>query len=180
MQRLVVRLIDAPLPLRPRFAPPAGTIVITDDGQGTAQELADRLGELDVKTVLVRMRHRAADALRGRPDQTRQRSPIFSPAIRDKCGPVSGLIHLLPLAEPPEAKRRAAMSTRGEVAVSARPRPGESTSAQRERRLRRCCSAVTAMGGTMGFGGDLPGRFLRRPRRRRRVHQVRSATSGQK
>ena len=37
VQRLVVRLIDAPLPLRPRFAPPTGTILLTDDRQGTAR-----------------------------------------------------------------------------------------------------------------------------------------------
>ncbi len=32
----VVRLVDAPLPVRPTFAPPTGTIVITDDQLGSA------------------------------------------------------------------------------------------------------------------------------------------------
>ena len=103
VQRLVVRLIDAPLPVRPTIRPPAGTILLTDDRQGTARELADRLAELDVKTALVR----TADG-QPAPEGTFA-ADLTDPAavadllarIRAACGPVSGLIHLLPLAEPP-------------------------------------------------------------------------------
>src|SRR5205814_1483179 len=101
VQRLVVRLIDTPLPLRPTFAPPAGTIVITDDRQGTARELADRLAELDIKTALVC----TADADGFAADLTDPAAVADLIArVHAKCGPVSGLIHLLPLAEPPDGE----------------------------------------------------------------------------
>jgi NAD(P)-dependent dehydrogenase (short-subunit alcohol dehydrogenase family) len=161
VQRLVVRLIDAPPPVRPRFAPPTGTILLTDDGQGAAQELADRLAELDVKTALVRM----ADGTAA-PDGTFA-ADLTDPAavaglverIRDKCGPVSGLIHLLPLAEPPEGEAPE-QRTRREVKslyLLARALEGDIRGAGTDGAA--VLLSVTAMGGTMGFGGELPDGF---------------------
>src|SRR5262249_34494857 len=102
IQRLAVRLIDTPLPVRRRLVPPTGTILITDDRLGTAQELADRLAELDIKTALVRMAT-PGEVLRGFTADLTDPAAVSEllARVREACGPVSGLIHLLPLAESP-------------------------------------------------------------------------------
>jgi acyl carrier protein len=107
VQRLVVRLIDAPLPIRPRVTPPTGTILITDDGRGTAREMADRLADLEIKTALIRVENGEVVP------QGTFATDLTDPAavsellavIHEKVGPVSGLIHLLPLAETAEGER---------------------------------------------------------------------------
>jgi NAD(P)-dependent dehydrogenase (short-subunit alcohol dehydrogenase family) len=124
--------------------------------------LADRLAELDVRTALIRM----AD---GSPvPEGTFAADLTSPAavaelltkVRETCGQVSGLIHLLPLAEPPadetpeQRMRREVKSlyllTRGlENDLRASGKSGSAS-----------LIAVTAMGGTMGFGGDLPENFF--------------------
>jgi NAD(P)-dependent dehydrogenase (short-subunit alcohol dehydrogenase family) len=155
-----VRLIDAPLPLRPRFAPPAGTIVITDDRQGTAQELADRLGDLDVKTVLVR--HSSGEA-RGDAFAADLTDPdavaSLLARIRETCGPVSGLIHLLPLAEPTEdeAPRERVWCEVRSIYLLARGL--ENDIRESGKNGSAVLLSATAMGGKMGFGDDLPADF---------------------
>ncbi|MBP3957468.1 acyltransferase domain-containing protein [Gemmata sp. G18] len=157
VQRLVVRLIDAPLPIRPKFSPPTGTIVITDDELGTARELADRLAELDIKTALVRVGKNegftadltdpaAVTALLGR--------------IREKCGPVSGLVHLLPLAEPPAGETDEQRMRREVKSLYLLARGLETDIRAAGTNGSAVLLAVTAMGGAMGFGDDLPGDFF--------------------
>jgi NAD(P)-dependent dehydrogenase (short-subunit alcohol dehydrogenase family) len=154
VQRFVVELIDAPLPARPVLSPPAGTVVITDDGQGTARELADRLAELDVNAVLVR--HAAGESA----DLTDPDAVAALLAqLREKCGPIAGFIHLLPLApfdgaSPAERARRDVKSlyllARGleaDIRDAAKAGPA-------------LLLAVTALGGTMGYGDDLPTEFF--------------------
>jgi acyl transferase domain-containing protein/NAD(P)H-dependent flavin oxidoreductase YrpB (nitropropane dioxygenase family)/acyl carrier protein len=146
VQRLVVRLVDAPLPARPRFAPPAGTVVITDDGRGTARELADRLGEFDVRTVLM------DGAGLDDPDAVAGRIA----KLREEAGPIAGLIHLLPLAEPAAGdtpERRAAREVKG-LYLLARGLEQDLRGASGSLLL-----SVTGMGGRMGFGGELPDEF---------------------
>jgi acyl transferase domain-containing protein/NAD(P)H-dependent flavin oxidoreductase YrpB (nitropropane dioxygenase family)/acyl carrier protein len=159
VQRLVVRLIDAPLPDRPTFAPPAGAVVITDDRQGTARELADRLAELDVSTVLVR--HSVA----GKPDE--YSADLTDPAavadliarVHAAYGPVSGLVHLLPLAEPPEGESPADRARREVKSLYLLARGLEADLRDAGKNGSAVLLAVTGMGGTMGFGGDLPDDF---------------------
>ena len=162
VQRLVVRLIDAPLPIRPRFNQPTGTIVITDDRLGTARELADRLAELDVKTVLVRMGE-ARDGFAADLTDPAAVTALLT-RIREKCGPVSGLIHLLPLAEPPVGETAEQRMRRGsEIALYLLARTGLETGHSRSWRGKTGSAVlltVTAMGGTMGFGDDLPADFF--------------------
>jgi NAD(P)-dependent dehydrogenase (short-subunit alcohol dehydrogenase family)/acyl carrier protein len=157
VQRLVVRLVDAPRPVRPTFNPPTGAVVITDDQLGSAQELADRLAELDVKTVLVR--HGAGDGFTADLTDPAAVAALLA-RVRETCGPVSGLIHLLtradaPAGEPPEARMRREVKSlyllaRGlEADIRAAGKGGSAV-----------LLAVTAMGGTMGFGGDLPAEFF--------------------
>ncbi|MCI0704499.1 MAG: acyltransferase domain-containing protein [Planctomycetia bacterium] len=162
VQRLVVRLIDTPLPVRPRFTPPSGTILITDDRLGTAQELADRLAELGAKTALVRM---------AEPGESKDRAfaaDLTDPTavtellarVRETCGPVSGLIHLLPLAEPP-TDETAEQRTRREVkSLYLLARGLETEIRDSGKNGPAVLLSVTAMGGTMGFGADLPTDFF--------------------
>ncbi|MBA4062288.1 MAG: polyketide synthase [Isosphaera sp.] len=150
VQRLVVRLVDAPPPVRPRFAPPAGAVVLTDDGRGTARELADRLADLDVKTVLLR------------PD-----ADLTDPAtvtellgrLRDEHGPVSGLIHLLPLAEPPDGESPNDRARREVKSLYLLARGLEADIRAAGKDSPAVLLAVTGMGGRMGFGGDRPADF---------------------
>jgi NAD(P)-dependent dehydrogenase (short-subunit alcohol dehydrogenase family) len=157
VQRLVVRLIDAPLPVRPKFSPPSGTIVITDDRLGTAMELADRLAELDVKTVLVH--HGAAkDGFAADLTDPAAVAELLT-RIREKCGPVSGLVHLLPLAESPDGEAPEERMRREVKSLYLLARGLETDICEAGKNGSAVLLAVTAMGGTMGFGGDLPADF---------------------
>lgn len=158
VQRLVVRLIDAPLPVRPTFVPPAGTLVITDDQLGTAQELADRLAELDVKTVLVR--HGAAGSALTADLTDPDAVAELLDRVRDTCGPVSGLVHLLPLSEPPQGEAPEARMRREVKSLYLLARGLEPDIRAAGKDGAAVLLAVTAMGGTMGFGGDLPDGFF--------------------
>jgi NAD(P)-dependent dehydrogenase (short-subunit alcohol dehydrogenase family) len=102
--RMLVRSVAAPLAERaaPQF--PGGTILITDDGRGVASELMRLLGEHGQKAVL--LRHGRAGT-KGHADvyladMTEPGAVVeLLPSIREHSGPIAGLIHLLPLAEPP-------------------------------------------------------------------------------
>jgi acyl transferase domain-containing protein/NAD(P)H-dependent flavin oxidoreductase YrpB (nitropropane dioxygenase family)/NAD(P)-dependent dehydrogenase (short-subunit alcohol dehydrogenase family)/acyl carrier protein len=162
VQRLVVRLIDAPPLIRPRLTQPSGVILVTDDRQGTAQELADRLAELDVKTALIRM------AQPGEAVGDSFAADLTDPAavnellarIHEKCGPVSGLIHLLPLAEPPEGETPAERMRREVKSLYLLTRGLEGEIREAGKKGSALLFAVTAMGGQMGFGGELPVEFF--------------------
>lgn len=156
VQRLVVRLIDTPLPIRPTFAPPAGTIVITDDQLGSAQELADRLAELDVKTALVR--HGTGEGFAADLTDPARVAELIA-RIRSECGPVAGLIHLLPLAEPPEGEAPEQRIQREVKSLYLLARGLENDIRDSGKQGAAVLLSVTAMGGTMGFGGELPQEF---------------------
>jgi NAD(P)-dependent dehydrogenase (short-subunit alcohol dehydrogenase family)/acyl carrier protein len=161
VQRLVVRLIDAPLSARPRFAPPTGTILLTDDRQGTARELADRLAELDVKTALVRMDDGGATPAGDFAADLTDPADVADLAarVREQCGPIAGLIHLLPLAEPP-ADETPERRTRREVkSLYLLARAFEADIRDAGKAGSAVLLSVTAMGGRMGFGGELPEDF---------------------
>jgi acyl transferase domain-containing protein/NAD(P)H-dependent flavin oxidoreductase YrpB (nitropropane dioxygenase family)/acyl carrier protein len=162
VQRLVVRLIDAPPPIRPRFVPPAGTIVITDDRQGTARELADRLADLDVRAVLVRMAD--GDPV---PEGTFA-ADLTDPAavgdliarLREACGPIAGLIHLLPLAEPPAGESPERRMRREVKSLYLLARGLEADIREAGKAEGGLLLAVTAMGGELGYGGELTDAFF--------------------
>jgi len=158
VQRLVVRLIDAPLPMRPVFAPPSGTVVITDDKQGTARELADRLAELDIKTALVSHGTDTAGFAADLTDPAAVADLIAR--IHAKCGPVSALIHLLPLSEPPAGESDEKRMQREVKSLYLLARGLEADLREAGKAGSASLLAVTAMGGTMGFGGELPDDFF--------------------
>jgi acyl transferase domain-containing protein/NAD(P)H-dependent flavin oxidoreductase YrpB (nitropropane dioxygenase family)/NADP-dependent 3-hydroxy acid dehydrogenase YdfG len=162
VQRLVVRLVDAPLPELPTLAFPAGTILLTDDRRGTASELADRLAELAVNTAIIRM----ADG-QTVPDGVFA-ADLTDPAavadlleqVRQICGPIAGLVHLLPLVEPPtdEAPERRLRREVKSLYLLARGLEADIRAAGGTGPA--VLLAVTGMGGRMGFGGDLPDDFF--------------------
>lgn len=157
VQRLVVRLIDTPLPIRPTFAPPTGTIVITDDELGSTRELADRLGELDIATLII-----------GHGTGGEYRADLTDPIavkelitrIRQHHGPISGLIHLLPLAEPPAGESDEQRARREVKSLYLLARELENDLRKAGQQGSAVLLAVTAMGGTMGFGSELPQEFF--------------------
>ena len=162
VQRLVVRLVDAPLPVRPSVRVPAGTVLLTDDRQGTARELADRLAELDVKTAL--LRHADGQPV---PSGTFAADLTDPAAVADlvarvhaRCGPVSGLIHLLPLAEPPEGEAPEQRTRREVKSLYLLARGLEADIRAAGKAGAAVLLSVTAMGGRMGFGGELPNDFF--------------------
>ena len=157
VQRLVVRLIDAPLPSRPTFATPTGTVVITNDNLGAAQELADRLAELDVKTALVN-HGTGGDFAADLTDPAAVAQLVAK--VRETCGPVSGLVHLLPLADAPEGEAPEARMRREVKSLYLLARALETDIREAGKSGPAVLLAVTAMGGTMGFGGELPNDFF--------------------
>jgi acyl transferase domain-containing protein/NAD(P)H-dependent flavin oxidoreductase YrpB (nitropropane dioxygenase family) len=157
VQRLVVRLVDAPLPARPQFRPPTGTVVITDDGLGSAQELADRLADLDVKTLLVR--HGTGNEFAADLTDPAAVSALIA-RVCEKCGPVSGLVHLLPLAEPPAGETAEQRMRREVKSLYLLARGLEADIRAAGKGGAAVLLAVTAMGGSMGYGDDLPADFF--------------------
>jgi acyl transferase domain-containing protein/NAD(P)H-dependent flavin oxidoreductase YrpB (nitropropane dioxygenase family)/NAD(P)-dependent dehydrogenase (short-subunit alcohol dehydrogenase family)/acyl carrier protein len=153
VQRLVVRLVDAPLPLRPTFAPPSGTVLITDDRQGTARELADRLTELDIKVAVI-----AHNADADLTDPAAVADLIAR--LHAKHGPISGLIHLLPLGEQPDGETDEQRMKREVKSLYLLARGLETDLREAGKSGSAVLLAATAMGGNLGFGGDLPQSFF--------------------
>ncbi len=161
IQRLVLRLTDAPLPAKPRFSPLEGTILITDDRMGTAQELANRLGELDIDTTLVRM-----SGANGAPegafaaDLTDPKAVEHLLAvIRSKRGRVAGLIHLLPLAEKNQGEQPEIQAQREVKSLYLLAKGLEKELRGSSKSGAAFLMAVTSTGGTLGFGPNLAEEF---------------------
>jgi NAD(P)-dependent dehydrogenase (short-subunit alcohol dehydrogenase family)/acyl carrier protein len=105
IQRMLVQSRDAPLPEPAIPALPAGALVITDDGRGIAPKLAQQLHELDRNCVVLRMGTgtpvQIGPALFEADMTCPEAVEDLLRQVRQQVGPVAGLIHLLPLAEPP-------------------------------------------------------------------------------
>ncbi|WP_020468176.1 type I polyketide synthase [Zavarzinella formosa] len=161
VQRLVVELIDAPLPERPKLPAPTGTILITNDGRGIAAGLAEALGELDVSTALVNMTDGKAPAKNTLtadltdPDEV---AKLVAKA-REKHGQIAGLIHLLPLAESPDGETTPEQARREVKSLYLLARALETDIREAGNRGGAVLLTATAMGGRMGFGDDLPEEF---------------------
>jgi NAD(P)-dependent dehydrogenase (short-subunit alcohol dehydrogenase family)/acyl carrier protein len=157
VQRLVVRLIDAPPPARPTFSLPAGTILLTDDRQGIARELADRLADLDVKTALIRMASddQPADAFAADLTDPAAVADLLG-RVRQEVGPVAGLIHLLPLAEPPEGEDEEERMRREVKSLYLLARGLEEDVRSAGKQSGALLLSVTGLGGRIGFGRPLP------------------------
>src|SRR5262249_19119776 len=153
--RAKVRLVDAPLPARPSLLLPRGTVLFTDDSRGIAREMAARLGDFGQKTAFIR--HDVAHT-NGQADDFR--ADLTSPTavedllqkIRRQAGPIAGLVHLLPLAEPAPGEKPMERMRREVKSLYLLARGLAED-------LRRAGSdggavllAPTALGGSLGFG----------------------------
>src|SRR5262249_16638277 len=105
IQRMLVTAIDAPSLKDVAPILPGGVIVLTDDGAGIAADLARHLRDLGQQTVLVS----------ATPGENVFHADLTNPQpledllthIHRQCGPVTGLIHLLPLAPPRDGQTSA-------------------------------------------------------------------------
>src|SRR5262249_36241720 len=80
--------------------------------------------------------------------------------VREACGPVSGLIHLLPLAESPQGETPEKRMRREVKSLYLLARGLETEIREAGKDGSAVLLSVTAMGGTMGFGGELPNDFF--------------------
>jgi acyl transferase domain-containing protein/NAD(P)H-dependent flavin oxidoreductase YrpB (nitropropane dioxygenase family)/NAD(P)-dependent dehydrogenase (short-subunit alcohol dehydrogenase family) len=100
LSRFLLTMKESPLSGQSLQVTRGAVILITDDEQGIASNTADKLLGLGAKPLLVRMNTQA-----GRPDEETYSIDLSDPKaveglleeIHQKHGPVSGLIHLLPL-----------------------------------------------------------------------------------
>jgi acyl transferase domain-containing protein/NAD(P)-dependent dehydrogenase (short-subunit alcohol dehydrogenase family) len=100
IQRMLVAVTDAPALSESVPALPGGTLVLTDDGAGVAVELAQRLRDLGQQTALVRTAAGSdsqVDVFQADLTDPRAVEELLT-RIHQQCGPINGLIHLLPLA----------------------------------------------------------------------------------
>jgi NAD(P)-dependent dehydrogenase (short-subunit alcohol dehydrogenase family) len=80
--------------------------------------------------------------------------------VRETCGPISGLVHLLPLADAPAGEAPEARMRREVKSLYLLSRALESDIREAGKSGPAVLLAVTAMGGTMGFGDALPNDFF--------------------
>ncbi len=156
--RLGVQLIDAPLPeqaLLPNFT---GALLLTDDEQGVAGALSERLGELGVKSILLRM----TSSVRNGSTEPGYSADLTEPQavaavldrIQAEVGSLSGLIHLLPLAEPPAGELPEQRARREVKSLYLLSRALESGLRQQGKEGNAVLLAATRLGGRLGLGSE--------------------------
>jgi malonyl CoA-acyl carrier protein transacylase/NAD(P)-dependent dehydrogenase (short-subunit alcohol dehydrogenase family) len=156
VRRALVRLIDAPPPSTPRLLLPRGVVVFTDDGRGIAREMADRLADFGEKTVVVS--HRSAPQNNGK--QATFDADLTDAAavdrllqrIRQQHGAVAGLVHLLPLADPPNGEEPLARMEREVKSLYLLARGLDTDLRQAGRDGGAILLCATNMGGAIGYG----------------------------
>jgi acyl transferase domain-containing protein/NAD(P)H-dependent flavin oxidoreductase YrpB (nitropropane dioxygenase family) len=153
VERVLVRLIDAPA-TSPRLLLPRGIVLFTDDGRGIAREMASRLADFGTQTVLISHGNSASND-----KHAAFHADLTDPAAVDRLlqqirqhGSIAGLLHLLPLAEPPSGEEPMARMQREVKSLYLLARGLDAD-------LRNAGSAggaillsATNMGGAMGFG----------------------------
>ncbi|UCC31291.1 MAG: SDR family NAD(P)-dependent oxidoreductase, partial [Phycisphaerales bacterium] len=99
--RMLLETVECETPECDRPASRGGVVVITDDEHGVASSLAEGLTSRGLTAVVIAVtRDGESDGRRPRvslPDPRAARE--FVEQIRSQCGPVSALIHLLPLGD---------------------------------------------------------------------------------
>jgi acyl transferase domain-containing protein/NAD(P)H-dependent flavin oxidoreductase YrpB (nitropropane dioxygenase family)/NAD(P)-dependent dehydrogenase (short-subunit alcohol dehydrogenase family) len=157
VQRALVKLVDAPLPAQTSVLLPSGTLLVTDDGQGVARELIGRLADFGQKAALIRMgtatEENGQEIFAGDLTSPQAVTDLLE-RIRCQLGSIAGLIHLLPLAQPP-AEETATDRLRREVKalyLLARSLGDDLRHSGQEGGA--VLLAATALGGSLGFGTE--------------------------
>jgi acyl transferase domain-containing protein/NAD(P)H-dependent flavin oxidoreductase YrpB (nitropropane dioxygenase family) len=164
IRRMLVRpVMIAPPPERP-LRQVEGTLLITDDGRGVAAELLRRLRAADQQAVLVGMSGRDGEHRNGQSLAADLTDPAavedFFARIKRHSGEISGIIHLLPLAEPPADESFGGRICREVKSLFLLARALARRTAARSD-AQKLLLAATAMGGSFGAGtGPLPDSFF--------------------
>jgi NAD(P)-dependent dehydrogenase (short-subunit alcohol dehydrogenase family) len=136
--------------------------VLTDDGRGVAWEVANRLADLGQNTALLRMVHQGRpipDGVYGADLTSPEAVADLLETVRKKQGPIAGLIHLLPLAEPPAGEDPEQRARREVKSLYLLARALGANGA--EQKQPAFLLAATGLGGTLGFApGPLPQSFF--------------------
>jgi len=148
--RRLVETVEAPLPRQRSGLMEGGCVVITDDGRGIADALAERLERADIRTERLGGSSGALD--------------WTSPSAIEKAveslrarGPLAGIVHLLPLAPGPASSQlendwagRVGRDVKGLFLLA------KAAAADLENAARAgggCLIAATALGGRFASGG---------------------------
>ena len=132
---------------------PAGSVLITDDGRGLAAEIAGRLADFEVDTILVDPTETDltnADAVND-----------LLARLREEHGSIGGLIHLAPLAEVDEQETWDRRAHRDVKSLYLLARGLETDLREAGEDGGSFLLAPTLMGGELAFGENpLPANFL--------------------
>lgn len=165
VQRALIRLVDAPLPSGGSTMIPSGTVLVTDDGRGVAQELAGRLADFGQRVVLVRHAPGGSQTNGNEDvhycDLTDARAvDHLVESLRKQGEPLAGLFHLLPLAEMSPAEDWGARTRRDLVSLYMLSRALEQDLRKTGGEGQALLMAATGLGGRLGFGTEpLPETF---------------------
>jgi NAD(P)-dependent dehydrogenase (short-subunit alcohol dehydrogenase family) len=165
VQRLNVTLADAPLPDQPVLLNFSGPLLITDDGRGVAKALAERLGELGQTAVLVRMTRDSSNgsAREGYSADLTDADAVshLLERVKTDVGTVAGLVHLLPLTQPPAGERPEDRCRREVKSLYLLSRALEADLRHQGKEGDAVLLGVTALGGRLGIGSEpLPEDFF--------------------
>jgi acyl transferase domain-containing protein/NAD(P)H-dependent flavin oxidoreductase YrpB (nitropropane dioxygenase family)/NAD(P)-dependent dehydrogenase (short-subunit alcohol dehydrogenase family) len=155
VQRALVRLVDAPPASNLRLLSPRGLVLFTDDGGGIAREMAERLADFGQQTMLI-----GHHTHPGNGKQIAFRSDLTNPEevdrlleqIRQQHGPIAGLVHLLPLAEPSDGEASLARMAREVKSLYLLAKGLDSDLRRATREGGAILLSATNMGGAMGYG----------------------------
>ncbi|MDB5592196.1 SDR family NAD(P)-dependent oxidoreductase, partial [Enterovirga sp.] len=155
VKRGLVTLVDATPTSAARIPLVPGLLVVTDDGRGIAQEMADRLADFGQRTALVAH----AGASRDEVDAAFC-ADLTSPdavadllaTLRAEYGRIGGLVHLLPLAEAPAGEDPMVRMEREVKSLYLLARGLDSDLQEASEEGDAICLTATNLGGAMGFG----------------------------
>lgn len=160
VQRALVRLVESPLPARPALLLPRGVVLFTDDGRGIAREMAGRLADFGQKTAF--LRHGAthengqADVFHADLTDAHAIESVLK-KVRQEFGPIAGLVHLLPLAQPAAAEPPLGRMQREVKSLYLLARALGEDLRLAGTKGGALFLAATGLGGSFGFGdGPLP------------------------
>ena len=158
VQRAVVALVDCPLEASPASLLTEGVVLFTDDGRGIARSMADQLADLGQRTVFLG----PPDDSASEPEPGAFHADLTDPEavadmlrrVREETGPVSGLIHLAPLAEAVEGEAWDRRAWRDVKSLYLLARALGDDLRQSGRDGKAFLLAATGLGGGFGFEAD--------------------------
>jgi acyl transferase domain-containing protein/NAD(P)H-dependent flavin oxidoreductase YrpB (nitropropane dioxygenase family)/NAD(P)-dependent dehydrogenase (short-subunit alcohol dehydrogenase family) len=158
VQRGVVALVDCPLESSPASVLTEGVILFTDDGRGIARAMADQLDDLGQRTLFIGQSDDAASE----PDAGAFDADLTDPEavanllrrVREEHGPISGLIHLAPMAEAVEGEAWDRRAWRDVKALYLLARALGDDLRRSGRDGKAFLLAATGLGGGFGFEAD--------------------------